>query len=95
MTGIIWTDNGPGRLAHVGGGPGYGIYLGHVSEAHRHPGKWVWKFWFDVHQPGGVVSSRATGMKAIRRKWRAFMERGGLAYEGEHGTTPSERGDAP
>jgi hypothetical protein len=84
MTGIIWTDNDGGRLAHVGASRFEGIYLGYVANYGDGKG---WRYEVMFARPFGererFVSSRAVAMKAIRRRWQAFMRRGGLVYRGE------------
>ena len=83
MTGIIWTPNGDdgGMLAHVGPDRFSGIYLGYVANYDDGKG---WRYEIMFSRPWGerenFVGSRKTAMKAIRRRWQAFMRRGGLEY---------------
>lgn len=82
MTGIIWTENGEGRLAHVGKSRFDGVYLGYVSWYDDGKG-WRYQIMFDPRfgEREHFVSSRDVGMAAIRRRWAAFMRRGGLEYK--------------
>lgn len=81
MTGIVWTVNGEGRLAHVGADRFAGIYLGYVANYDDGKG-WRYEFRIDraFSERERFVSTRAIAMKAIRRRWQAFMRRGGLEY---------------
>lgn len=76
MTGITWTPNGEGRMAHVGG-----VYLGYVSWYDDGKG-WRYEVMFDrpFAERERFVGSRDAGMAAIRRRWKAFMRRAGLEY---------------
>lgn len=79
MSRLTITPNGKGALVHVNGQNG--VYLGYVADYEDGKG-WRYEAMFDRSwwEKPHFVGRKSTGLRAIRRRWAAFMDRAGLQY---------------